>query len=69
MKFTPDFVRHVTNISTGLEQPVQLTLANQCVPLQDGRSLEFSTSALQTLPIWMNACPLYCVRQGNSTTC
>ena len=40
---------YVTNISTGLEQPVQLTLANQCVPLQDGRSIEFSTSAFANL--------------------
>jgi hypothetical protein len=40
---------YVTNISTGLEQRVQLTLANQCVPLQDGRSIEFSTSAFANL--------------------
>ena len=40
---------YVTNISTGLEQPVQLTLANQCAPLQDGRSIEFSTSAFANL--------------------
>jgi hypothetical protein len=35
---------YVTNISTGLEQPVQLTLANQCAPLQDGRSIKFSNN-------------------------
>lgn len=40
---------YVTNISTELEQRVQLTLANQCVPLQDGRSIEFSTSAFANL--------------------
>ncbi|WP_394672636.1 DUF2515 family protein [Limnobacter sp.] len=40
---------YVTNISTGLEQPVQLTLANQCSPLQDGRSIEFSTGAFANL--------------------
>lgn len=33
---------YVTNLSTGLEQPVQLTLANQCSPLNDGRSVSFS---------------------------
>lgn len=34
----------VTNLSTGFEQPVQLTLANQCSPLNDGRSVAFSNS-------------------------
>ena len=40
---------YVTNISTGLEQLVQLTLANQCAPLHDGRSIEFSTKAVANL--------------------
>ena len=40
---------YVTNISTGLEQPVQLTLANQCAPLQDGRSIGFSNKASANL--------------------
>jgi hypothetical protein len=40
---------YVTNLSTGFEQAVQLTLANQCAPLQDGRSIEFSTSAFANL--------------------
>lgn len=40
---------YVTNFSTGLEQPVQLTLANQCAPLQDGRSIEFSKNGFANL--------------------
>ena len=40
---------YVTNFSTGLEQPVQLTLANQCAPLQDGRSIEFSRNGSANL--------------------
>ncbi|WP_370263216.1 DUF2515 family protein [Limnobacter sp.] len=40
---------HVTGISTGLEQPVQLTLANQCGPIHDGRSIEFSKNAFADL--------------------
>lgn len=39
----------VTNISTGLEVPVELTLANQCATLQDGRSIGFSTKATADL--------------------
>ena len=49
MRLPLDCVRQATNISTGLEQPVQLTLANQCAPLQDGRSIEFSTRAFANL--------------------
>ena len=44
MRLPLDCVRQVTNLSTGFEQPVQLTLANQCAPLQDGRSIGFSNN-------------------------
>ncbi|BET27135.1 hypothetical protein EV673_2197 [Limnobacter thiooxidans] len=40
---------YVTNFSTRLEQPVQLTLANQCAPLPDGRSIEFSKNGFANL--------------------
>lgn len=40
---------YVTSISSGFEQPVQLTLANQCSPLNDGRSIEFSRSPVANL--------------------
>ena len=40
---------YVTNLSSGWEQPVQLTLANQCKPVQDERSIEFSRSAYANL--------------------
>ncbi|HEX4843793.1 MAG TPA: hypothetical protein VFV57_08975 [Limnobacter sp.] len=40
---------HVTGFSSGLEQPVQLTLANQCAPLPDERSIAFGNSPLANL--------------------
>ncbi|MCQ8896465.1 hypothetical protein NQT62_08475 [Limnobacter humi] len=40
---------YVTGLSTSFEEKVQLTLANQCRPLSDGRSIEFSHSPLANL--------------------
>ncbi|HEY1057712.1 MAG TPA: hypothetical protein VGE55_03160 [Limnobacter sp.] len=40
---------YVTGISTSFEEKVQLTLANQCRPLPDGRSIEFSNSPVANL--------------------
>ncbi|MFN4328777.1 MAG: DUF2515 family protein [Limnobacter sp.] len=40
---------YVTGISFGFEEKVQLTLANQCKPVSDGRSIEFSRDATANL--------------------
>ena len=40
---------YVTGISFGLEEKVQLTLANQCKPVSDGRSVAFSNDATANL--------------------
>lgn len=40
---------YVTGISFGLEEKVQLTLANQCKSIPDGRSIEFSRDATANL--------------------
>ena len=36
MRIPSDFVKHVTDLSTGLAQPVQLTLANYHNQLRSG---------------------------------
>ncbi|MBN2976280.1 hypothetical protein JWR98_20880 [Pseudomonas sp. MAFF 301380] len=40
---------YVTDIPSGAAQALELTLANQCIPVDDGRTIEFSSNPIANL--------------------